>query len=251
MKNFISQTSLLLIAVSLFSCSSTHRFVTFSSDDPLDDNHEFVFVNDTLDIRYRFSGNLIPMNIYIYNKTEKPLFIDWKKSAMILNSESITYWADNMAGYSDRINYIAPLSYIEGTRMMLGDYIPEELPADKKVKKRMKYDNGEVKVDKYDFAMEESPLWFRSRLTFSTSESFENESSIESIFWVSEIIQSPRNDLYIFDSRNNYMIYQKTSFKPGNMALLSKKSNSGNTFLGIISLTALVGLNYWINDYEE
>lgn len=251
MKNFVFQTSLLLFAVSLFSCGSAHRFVTFSSDDPLDDNHEFMFVNDTIDIRYRFSGDCIPMNIYIYNKTDKPLYIDWKKSAMIVNSETITYWADNMAGYSDRINYIAPLSYIEGTRMMLADYFPEELPTDKKVKKRMKYDNGEVKVDKYEFGMEESPLWFRSRLTFSTSESFENESSIESIFWVSEIIQSPRNDLYIFDSRDNYVTYQNSSFKPGNMALLSKKSNSGNTFLGILAVSTMVGFELWMNEDEE
>ena len=54
----------------------------------------FTFENDTLKIQYVFWNESGLMAFRIFNKTDKPLYIDWKKSNCVSNSLKFNYWAD-------------------------------------------------------------------------------------------------------------------------------------------------------------
>jgi hypothetical protein len=52
--------------------------------------------NETLKVTYRFSGDHGPVKITIYNKTNEPLEIDWRKSALIMNGNAYGYYSPNL-----------------------------------------------------------------------------------------------------------------------------------------------------------
>src|SRR5258705_9998756 len=53
---------------------------------------EFIAENDTCRITYNFCGEKGPIHISIYNKTNKPLQVDWKKSAVIFGENAVSYF---------------------------------------------------------------------------------------------------------------------------------------------------------------
>jgi hypothetical protein len=88
-------TSLILAAFLYSSC--TFEYFTLSSDQlSKNENNDFVIENDTLKVTYRFSGEKRPVSITIYNKSNEPLEIDWKKSALIMNGQATSYYSPNL-----------------------------------------------------------------------------------------------------------------------------------------------------------
>ena len=57
-------------------------------------NNFYVYENDTVRIVYYFWSEDGIMAFNIYNKSDKPLYIDWKRSTFITNSFKSNYWAD-------------------------------------------------------------------------------------------------------------------------------------------------------------
>ena len=55
---------------------------------------QWVFENDTVMVRYSFWTEGGKLSFAVYNKTSKPLFIDWKNSALVLNDKKVEYWND-------------------------------------------------------------------------------------------------------------------------------------------------------------
>ena len=51
-------------------------------------NGDFIFENDSALITYNFKGQDFPVNIRFENKLDKPVVIDWKRSAIVVNGES-------------------------------------------------------------------------------------------------------------------------------------------------------------------
>ncbi len=52
---------------------------------------DFVQENDTVRISYRFWGENAPVTITIYNKLDEPLYVDWGRSALIIDDVATTY----------------------------------------------------------------------------------------------------------------------------------------------------------------
>jgi hypothetical protein len=91
MKNII--TCLLLVLFS--SCSVTYVELYKTKSNLVNiDNKEYIFDNDTVRIRYSFWKERGIMYFNIYNKLNVPIYIDWKKSSFITNSNKINYWND-------------------------------------------------------------------------------------------------------------------------------------------------------------
>jgi len=87
----------LLLFASLASCSKkTIIFETQSANHSIsiDRNEYYVFENDSLRMVYTFWANRGSMAFSIYNKLEVPLYINWKRSSLILNAQKTDYWAD-------------------------------------------------------------------------------------------------------------------------------------------------------------
>lgn len=200
----------------LFGCNQ-HQFIFIEPQQDQYATGGFKTENDSLEIRYNFSGENIPVKIKIKNKSEKPVYIDWKKSVVIIDGKKYNYWNENShielssTSYplfyniytdtegtiekDERITYIAPRSYIETTRIFLQTTEFELLPENNFRSMRMRSGNGSVKVKRYNFSEEDSPLIFRSLLTLSSKETFTDETLFESTFWVSDILESPSKSL--------------------------------------------------------
>ena len=57
-------------------------------------NGFFVFENDTLKITYSFWASKGVMSFAVYNKLNKPIYVDWKNSSFIQNDNKMDYWVD-------------------------------------------------------------------------------------------------------------------------------------------------------------
>jgi hypothetical protein len=55
------------------------------------------FENDTLKVVYYFWDNRGVMSFAVFNKLGVPIYIDWKKSAGIINGTKFDYWVDTAA----------------------------------------------------------------------------------------------------------------------------------------------------------
>ena len=71
-----------------------------------------VFENDTVKISYSFWAPQGVMSFSIYNKLNKPIYVDWKNSSYIVNEKKLNYWIDetqtNQVAYYDTYFYNGP-----------------------------------------------------------------------------------------------------------------------------------------------
>ena len=108
LKNFMTSRNFLLISCFiLLSGCAQYQYVFIDSHLNQNDKKEFIKENDTVMVKYTFSGENMPITITIYNKLQQPLYIDWERSAVIINNVQV-----NGSFYHDgQISFIAPLSY--------------------------------------------------------------------------------------------------------------------------------------------
>jgi len=191
---------LTLSAILFFNCSK-HQYIYFSPT-PDSGQESLAIVNDTLEIEYNFNGNNCPVNITIFNKSERPIYVDWKKSVAIIDQKKVDYYIpgstfegaiyyygdfDGRIIDEDRITFIPAKTKYRSTRTRLCDYF-EDLPRPKKV--GIVLNEESVNADLYQFIPEISPLKFKSFITLSSNESFENEIRYTSEFYISDIVES-------------------------------------------------------------
>jgi hypothetical protein len=79
--------------ICLLSACSKYQIHTLSSlKTPKDEQTgDFIIKNDTLEIVYKFSGENGPLEVQIKNKLDQPLYVNWKKSALIIGDKAISY----------------------------------------------------------------------------------------------------------------------------------------------------------------
>ncbi|NJK94029.1 MAG: hypothetical protein HC905_03055 [Bacteroidales bacterium] len=78
----------------LFSSCSKYQFAYLNSNLQRNNEQEFIQENDTFKVQYSFWGEDCPITIQINNKLSEPLYIDWKKSAIVHNDQRICLWED-------------------------------------------------------------------------------------------------------------------------------------------------------------
>jgi hypothetical protein len=57
-------------------------------------NNNWVYENDSIKVTYSFWANKGVMSFEVYNKLDKPIYIDWKNSSFIYNGNKLNYWVD-------------------------------------------------------------------------------------------------------------------------------------------------------------
>ena len=80
-KNLLLQ--FLFSAILFGSCSTYVQIYYLDSKDVSKVNEDFVFENDTVKISYFFWAKRGVIAFEIFNKLDKPLYVDWKKSSYI------------------------------------------------------------------------------------------------------------------------------------------------------------------------
>ena len=97
-------TALLL----LYGCTSVKIYQSFetTSAEKLqkEKNGCYVFENDSVKIVYDFFAENGKMWFILFNKKNIPLYIDWNKSSLIVNSNKVAYWNDNVVTRGQHIS---------------------------------------------------------------------------------------------------------------------------------------------------
>lgn len=206
-----------LFVVVLFSSCITYQHVSLSGNVAQNEQAEFVVENDSIKMVYSFNGHSGPITMEITNKLNKPLYVDWRKSALIINGQSFTLWKDeaslsanissnsalqgdqtiqtsgNVQGSiikNDKVSFIPPLAKIVVHSYTLYDglFITPDQQGEKLVfftaldEKR--------KAIKYSFSRENSPFTFRIFLSMSANDDFKSPFHLDNTFWVSNYVNT-------------------------------------------------------------
>ena len=107
MKHLVSVVCFGAVLLLTFFCGcSTYYYSTIHSNDTegiQTATHHFVQENEDLCILYNFSGENIPLQISIRNKTDEPVYVDWQRSQLLIDGKSIPFYQDRMSA-KGRIN---------------------------------------------------------------------------------------------------------------------------------------------------
>lgn len=211
--------ALILLAVS--SCSTTYQYVTLNSPEvPKNDKKEFSFENDSMRLTYNFHGEGGPVAMTVFNKMDKPLFVNWKRSFLIQDGQAVCLF-NNRVEVNGVIEAYSFRSIVPGTRVSSGNlyatfdlpegmdmippasYITKSLQAlvrrtpvyntrfmektqDEKI---TDFSGVSYKYKRYSFDQSASPLQFKSYLTFVVG-SNPQEFAVSHSFYAQEVMLS-------------------------------------------------------------
>ncbi|MDO6429185.1 hypothetical protein Q4E93_01210 [Flavitalea sp. BT771] len=212
--------SLILILLSFSSCVS-YQYLTLNSPEmPKNGKKDFSWENDTMRLTYNFHGEGGPVTMTVFNKTDKPLFVNWKKSALIRGGEAFSLLDHNVqisGGYTgssaggrvfqsasgsingsfelpEGINLVPPGTFI--TKSLNAVVEPNPVHSDKFTakpqppSKMLTSPAGKAYTYRsFSFDQAASPFQFSSYLTFALANNTQ-EFYVSHSFYVQEVILS-------------------------------------------------------------
>lgn len=203
----------LVLIVLLCSCTPA-KIATISSESVPLKNSTFVSENDMVRITYHFWGDDGIMDFDIYNKTDNPIYFDWKNSAFIPNDQMVSYWQDvtNTLGAS----YASSL-------WLYGGVSSSSRSASKSIhQERIAVIPPRSLITKKDFKLVQtyselpepgsyneasSFLNFRNYLMFSTNEKFEGKPlTVDNKFYVSNIKMIKYKKRENYKAENSFVV---------------------------------------------
>lgn len=256
--NTVKLSPAVLVLILLCSCSK-YQYVYLGSHLQHDNDYNYFNSNDTFGIKYSFHGENCPITIEVHNKLNKPLFVDWNKSAIILDNQTLNLGEyvtpplkpfpeeplskDSAALYTrlqveysgnnhETVSYIPPKSYISAYTLDLTSKFFDFLPQDSMVNVKLASYNGSVRVKRYFYNEATTPFRFSIYLTLSTHQTFNNPLVSNQSFWISDIIPT----------------LSALTLSSGNQFVMSEETNTGKILGvtgGLAILTALVVLQDW------
>jgi hypothetical protein len=265
----LTLASLLLI----IGCSPQIRFLQLaevgSTNCRINENYLFS-ENDTLRVVYMFWGENGVVDIFIHNKTEYPLYIDWKKCSFITGITKHDYWGENtiittshnssLYGEAkmrknssewfqqtftnsltritkpERITFIPPHTTIsQGAYNIVfgGITISSSFPTS--IEDTILYfQSKKFQQQKITaiFNVSNSPVNFRSFITYSTDEKFSTEHYLDSKFYVSRISDLPKS---AFDGKPDSFSVDQSKYNmwasPSSFYIFTKEGLQANELL--------------------
>ena len=86
---------LLCFVLGTFSCKTYYQIYDIGSTNcKLDQNKFFISESDSIKVIYSFWNEYGTLAFTFYNKLDKPIYIDWKKSSYVYNGMKKNYWED-------------------------------------------------------------------------------------------------------------------------------------------------------------
>lgn len=268
----LNSTALLFFILIIISCSR-YQLNVVSSNNTIRNQQtgDLEFENDSVKIAYSFYGPDAPVTVNVLNKLDKPLYIDWQKSAMVIDGKAVSYVADKIAingsvdaqtdtykynnnpafsnpsyttgtinavaGLPKTSTFLPPHSHASNTSVMLtGGFLNIPDSAFHKITMIRKFqDTVElVKVKAANFTDETSPLKFRSYITmYIVNGNDAKPVSYQQDFYISRSLTSTQNpkDLTEFNQ------------KSGNFFINSKATGYGKTMatIGVVTAAGAAG----------
>lgn len=234
---------LLLLATNVNARFCQVVYISPTSDNLQKESGFYEFENADVKVFYSFWAESGLMGFMVYNKTSKPIYIDWKKSAMIYNGRQNPYYTNKTTsnyysygvGYGfdwasifcnnvvsasigvsavhatetivkqERLTFIPPHSYVSNAFYNILAQLTS-FTIDKHKNKAVEIHNKEV----YE-AEPHNSFVFRNFLTYSNTEDFASESYIDNEFSISRIITMHDDD---FGRKNIEGKYSNVWAKP-------------------------------------
>ncbi|HMH21189.1 MAG TPA: hypothetical protein VK563_05415 [Puia sp.] len=215
-----------LLAIVAFSSCASYEYLTLNSSEmPKNDRKEFTWENDTLRLIYNFHGEGGPMNLTVYNKTNKPLFINWKKSALIQDGHATSLFNAKVqitgsissttpvrskyltTSYSDLaasfnlplgMDLVPPSSDIKKELVAIQETgaLPS-LPRDSAHAEKKTDSYGvTAKFTRFSFDETQSPFQFKSYLTFVLGNNDATEFAVQHSFYAQQVLLSSDDPEY-------------------------------------------------------
>ena len=231
--NFRTLIPGILLLLSLSGCSRFTQvvYVAPTNNDIQSINHFYEYENQDLKVVYWFWAEHGIMSFLVWNKTDKPLYIDWKKSAMVNNGKRMSYytnsdvsnyksygnnysleWLDVFNEYygkashkklsraalvkGDRISFIAPKSYITQAFYNLTANIYFDIN-DRNTEEDF------VNFCKVYVSRSNQEISFRNYLTYSNSENFETESHVDNEFHLDKVVTMQKS-FFLYKDKDGY-----------------------------------------------
>lgn len=199
-----------ILSLIISSCAPYMQVSTVKSNFTQNDTL-LMYENDTLKIVYNLYADNGLLSFTIYNKTNSPLYVDWKRSALIKGTSKEDYWEDkqdiilvtegyplswhrnynnNQYSYGiivkpEQVSFIPPQTAITMARFRLYPSLYTGKLTEKVFPKTPLH--SKYRLYSASFSDTTSPLTFRNFLTLSLSHNFNKEFYIDHSFWVSDI----------------------------------------------------------------
>ncbi|MFR0677584.1 hypothetical protein [Dysgonomonas mossii] len=249
------------------SCSSTFFYSTLNTPNEYVekvDNGDFLLETDSLWIAYCFKGQDGPVQITVFNKSDKPLYVDWGKSALIIDNVATTYSGEEInysgdwnstinsntsswgsfsgaASLPKSVSFVPPQTMVSEIPLILSpkfDHINK-----KSYKNATMGGQGDValKVRRRDFDQTDTPLAFKSYLTIYSQP--DKPMVFEQDFYLSSLIRTEAKPSEMF----NQLLDR------GDLFYVEKPANNDAlyTTLGIIGGAGLIVVGVMYGEPEK
>jgi hypothetical protein len=218
-------------ASAFFTSCATYQYVTVSSSLPVTDDTGHLVETDSVAISYSFNGYNGPVKLSVRNKLDIPLYIDWKRSALIMNEETNPFFQgrDRFAGTSDgntilwsptlstttstiqgeilrdeSVGFVAPHSLKNSNLATIDAKFFEFEGSRKEHLFQIQTSQGPAQAFGYNFEKLNSPLRFRSYLTMAYDPHFNFPITFDHEFWISKVIETKVNPGEYQRAENEY-----------------------------------------------
>jgi hypothetical protein len=216
--NYLRRSIQWLVIFALFQGCSRYQYVMVGSRLPLNENQEFFVENDTVSIRYSFSGQNFPLTVTVYNKLLQPVYFDLGRTTVIINNVQ----SDARYLFEGQSDFIAPQAFASIKSIPLRDQLFDTGKQDPTGKKPRMTTAGKV----YSYDESTTPLPFRIILALSPNEDYSYPTFYDYSFWVSDLIVNSTNP-------------KSMNYKPSNQFYIKKTTIFGNA-LSWTGMAALV-----------
>lgn len=261
MKNTLSLL-ITLILVSMCACSAEKLYVGHIASDSYTieraDNGDFVEDRADLWTAYCFNGFNSPIRVTVFNKSDKPLYVDWAKSTITINNDTYSYIEDyprndyiamfepypaifdkegqpseneypaNLPEYTD---VISPGKMISFAPISLKSTLFDNISA-------TNYNQEKAGIKKADFSESDSPL--RISIDLHTFQDSKDKMLIKNSFYLSTLLKAKSEYCNILEQTTQ----EKGIDKDGDLFYIHKPANKSfeNTVLGGVALAGLIYL---------
>lgn len=195
----------LMLLVFILSACSTYQYIAVDSFLDKNDMNEFVYENDSVRINYEFTGQNFSVKYTIFNKLNKPLYINWDNSLVAINDEE--YYD---AYYDQPINFIAPLSNLNVQSNILINSPIEISASDTLTNMGLQATANDGTWKRYAFSDEISPVFFINILSISYNNDMASPIYLENSFWVSELYQTNTKNNALTNNSNRFYLKKQT-----------------------------------------
>ncbi len=206
-----------------FSCN-TYQYYSLDGTLPKSQYSDFFFENDTLQVIYTFNGENGPVTTKIFNKTKKPIYVNWGQPSNSTNKSKASNLNDNddffnFPNEKDTLtdNYNTKTELIEAHSELItfhtylnSQYIKGGRYKNYNITTRYTPDSKyPTHIKEYHFSENNSPIVYRNRIFYSDDPKNKKQHLINSKFWVTKMFKT--NDKYIQQNPDMFKITRITN----------------------------------------